>query len=413
MKKILLSICVAMMCVVLGGCSKNEKGENENYGASVAVIFSNVADFPALNENTVYSLYEDLSGYCLAGLKNGGNITVISNQSEPVILVDEKIKEITTNITESKFQSKAEALAKSVIRVGAQERAKTPEVNPLDSLNLAAKAVKSNAKENERVIIFYFNGKQTAGILDMSESDILSINPKSIAKELVDKRLIEDLTGITVKCIGMGQTANGCQKIPQSYAYKMEELWGAIIEEAGGTVEFSAEPIYGEALDNNLPEVTEIIFVEDELESLSKIPDVMRLDQDSIMFHADSAEFADEKAVNNILRKLADYYVQNKSEKLYIFGSTATVGDIYKGILLSYERGVACAQLLEAMGVSREQLVVGGLGHIQHSLRVNDTDERGQLIEENAAINRAVYFVSEDSPFVEEAMGIWEKNKMY
>ena len=84
--------------------------------------------------------------------------------------------------------------------------------------------------------------------------------------------------------------------------------------------------------------------------------------------------------------------------KHYVIGSTATYGSTDSSKILSEKRAAAVVQALVDNGVSEEKLVAIGIGQTKCSLRVNDIDTNGNLVEEQAIHNRAVFLLPKSNP---------------
>jgi len=132
------------------------------------------------------------------------------------------------------------------------------------------------------------------------------------------------------------------------------------------------------------------------------VPDVVKFDENSsVKFKSNKAEFVDEKAAEKELLPIAEYLLAYPDESFYILGMTATVPGGDGGKQLSLKRAEACKELLVKNGVEADRLVCVGLGHTDHPLRADDTDNNGNLIEDAARVNRAVIFATENSELVD------------
>ena len=89
--------------------------------------------------------------------------------------------------------------------------------------------------------------------------------------------------------------------------------------------------------------------------------------------------------------------LSNTDERIVIVGTTATYGTKEYTMNLSLARAKACKEVLEGFGVSSTRIRCIGLGTKKFKYRVNDLSADGELIESEAAKNRAIYIFSENS----------------
>lgn len=126
---------------------------------------------------------------------------------------------------------------------------------------------------------------------------------------------------------------------------------------------------------------------------------VLRVDESSVAFLPDQAELADPEAASEVLQAIAQT-LRETEVPIVLAGSTASVGG--DGIALSEARAEAIKEVLVSFGVPQEQITCVGLGRSPWSLRANDLDENGTLIEEQARLNRAVFVFAVDSDAARE-----------
>lgn len=217
---------------------------------------------------------------------------------------------------------------------------------------------------------------------------------------------IPDLSNIDeITWVGLGTTCGGGQtKLTSDFKYKLQELWQAILTAGGASsITFDPSPLPDKEYEGDLPKCTAVPVVAKSLDlteaSMEEdIPEVVKFDEGtSIKFKGDMSEFVDDQAASEALAPIAEY-LKNSGSKILIVGTTATVPSYPdEGKTLSLQRAKACETVLLANGVDEDQLQCIGLGHTPNPLRVKDLDDQGNLIEDLARLNRAVFFVREDS----------------
>ena len=125
------------------------------------------------------------------------------------------------------------------------------------------------------------------------------------------------------------------------------------------------------------------------------IDEVVRFDETSIKFKSNTAELADKDKAAAALKPIGEILKNNPDLTVYLAGMTASVGG--DGKQLSLERAEAVKSLLLDMGANEEQISCVGLGRAENFLRVKDLDNDGNLIEQKAKLNRAVFLFGSDS----------------
>lgn len=134
-----------------------------------------------------------------------------------------------------------------------------------------------------------------------------------------------------------------------------------------------------------------------EVERIDETVSVIAIEEDEVGFNPDSAEFVNPTKANSTLKSLATTLCKT-DQTIYVIGSTATFGSTDSSKILSEKRAAAVVQTLVDNGVSEESLVAIGIGQTKCSLRVNDIDTNGNLVEEQAIHNRAVFLVPRSNP---------------
>lgn len=391
MKKILaFTFVIAIVVISLCSCTGVDTSNIKPKG--LAIIMSHTQGFPnaTISSDNAVSMIEETC-------KSFGSIKTIELDGNSFVAGDYKISKPSVNVDQAKLDQIVKKSVNAVITECNAVKATEPEVDLLSGIQLAANSLQG-MKANEKSLIVYASGLTTKGLLNNLDGDLLNANPSSVVEQLKSMHAIPILKNTKVLWLGLGSTAGKQGKIPDSYKSKLQTLWTKILEAGGATVTFDSTPIQGEE-GENLPETTVVEFVEDKLELTSvDLKKTYKFDgNSSVKFIADKSSFIDYSKAKTELKKVADALLSNTDERIVIVGTTATYGSDEYTLNLSLERATACKKVLEGFGVSSARIRCIGLGTKKFKYRVNDLSADGELIESEAAKNRAIYIFSEDS----------------
>ena len=322
------------------------------------------------------------------------------------------IKEIDCNIPDqykkaAKNKLEADANAKTVelMRQLTLIKAKEPEVDTLEALRLATRAISSAPTDTEKVILVCDTGLSTTGILDFS-NNLFSVDPESVVDMLEEKQAIPDFTNTTVKWMHLGDCAYPQEALTPKQAYKLESIWKGIIERGGGTfVKSDAVPMEAPNY-SYLPTVTPIDFPDeepirfevaqiDEKEEPFKEP--VFFSEEQVQFKGDSDIYIDEAKALNSISPVADYMNSEPDFTLLLVGTTAGDTDSEYVRNLSYARASAVRNSLVNMGIPESRITVIGAGN-QDPWHIKGVGTSGEL----ATQNRKVVLISMDTDIAKE-----------
>ncbi len=401
MKKLIcvvLSIMMAVLC--FAGCvDSGSSGETDTKASdlttplSLALVIGAHKNFPVIGFSSQW-LEDSIYTAC----RTYGEINVIVSEKIPEVQTNIRFEKTDKNLTEKKHKQLAQSNAQAVYNLLPALKAKTGEVDLLRSLDLAADAL-SASSSTRRELYIYDSGLCTAGILSQLTEDYIGADHKEIADKLSLMGALPELEGVTVYFQGLGCVAGEQEALPPSVKKNLKSMWNEILIRSGAAeVIFDTTPVTGEE-GTDLPEVTVLDFPEDKL--ILDDNTLIKFDDRTIKFKADSAEFIDASGAEVVLRPVAAVLIENPSVTVYIAGTTATVGVTedtpVTGIELSFDRAQACKDMLVAMGVRDSQLICKGLGCADNALKTDDCDAEGNLIEEKAVLNRAIYIFTTTS----------------
>lgn len=397
---------------LLTGCSRGIPGI---YAGSVAVekkkpqivsLVLGIHDlFPAISLN-IKEIYNCIYEACYTY----GSVSAIAVDGAPFVSCNFDINKPDKKIDKAKKKQIARGSTQQIMTAASSTAAKTPEIDTLSAIMLSADTLQSTREEADKSMIIYDSGMSTTGLLDFSAQNMINEPADSIAAQLEELHAIPDLKGIDVIWVGLGQTCGRQTALTPDYKYKLKNIWQAILEKGGAkSVIFDTSPMSAEENTMDLPKCSTVPVVIEKLVpddiTDKKMPEVIKWGGKSpLNFEKNQAVFVDAAAAMEQMKPVAAYLAANPGEKVYIFGMTATVGGGDLGIGLSKARADACKDILIQQGVSESQMATAGLGERTNSLRVNDVDVNGMLMEEQAQKNRAVFIVKADSALVEELM---------
>lgn len=389
---VIVSLILIISCLLsLTGCD-GSKNSVETEPLALSIVMGTHKHFPKLSftsESIQNAIYNACYSY--------GDVSTFTVEGVPKPQGDYDIVKPDKSITETKRKQLARQNTNSIIYDCSLAAATTEEVDTLSAIMLSADALQASSASSKEMLI-YDSGLCTTGLLSQTSHDVLSADTELIIEKLGDIHSLPDLEGVTVKWLGLGAVSGEQDEIPDSYKYKLEKLWTAIIVASGGKVEFDKTPVYGEEAEG-LPDVSTVSFVKDSLNiDFSDVSEIkegpIRFDESTIKFVADCAEFIDPESARGALTPIAKILIDNPTFNIIIAGTTASAGD---GYALSFKRAQACKDILVSMGAGSAQIECIGLGSSDNCFHVDDLDSNGRLIEEYAKLNRAIYIFAADS----------------
>lgn len=373
---------------VFAGCSGKEEMPSEPQ--NVAFVIPQHKNFPVLSLN-IPSISSAIYDACLSY----GSVTAFVADGNPYLAGDYTINAPNVNVDNTKRKQLAKKNCNQILSECSTVNAKTLEIDTLTAITQAAKSIQSSS--GSRTLLIFDSGLSTTGLLNFAEQNLIDVDPNKIVEPLEEKHYIPNLEDINVVWTGIGQTCGDQTPLTENYKYKLEQLYNAILTAGGATVTFNHEPIQGDEPEG-VPECSIVPVVEDSLDINGALPDVVKLDETKISFVSDEAKFVSESDAYEALKPIADILVKNTDMKVLIVGSTATDGTIEGCKDLSQMRSDKVKDtLIEELHVNPNQVSTFGAGQSPTPFRVDDLDNNGNLIESEAAKNRAVYIVNSDS----------------
>lgn len=419
MKKTIISLVLLLaLCFTFAGCGDLFHPTEPTEPVATVLVLGAHSNYPYFGSFSYLtdSIYESCYSY--------GSVTIIVADGEPYVAADFNVKKPKANVDKSKRKMLAEENAATIIKKLYSFAAKTPEVDTLSALTIAGD--KLNASDcSVKKVILDDSCLSTTGLLNFASSQLIEEDPANIVKQLEDRKSLPNLSGVNLEVIGLGQTSGDQTALTTALKAQLTAIWQAILSSSGATVTINTTPLKATTeSEQSLPAVSTITVIKDSLtltvptyvEETSVeettpteetpvtpietpvtpfIEEVVRFDETSVKFKSNTAELADKDKATAALKPIGEILKNNPDLTVYLAGMTAsTVGD---GKQLSLERAKTVKSLLLDMGAKEKQVSCVGLGRTENFLRVNDLDSDGNLVENKAKLNRAVFLFGSDS----------------
>lgn len=397
-KKIISMILTAIFITMLfAGCGNGAQNTEKHYidptqEGSLALLvgkYRNNAQ-PALDSGV---LNNDIVALAQ---QDGSKIAAIELDGNPYVICSNKIA-VQSGASSSIKKQDANMYISNIGTAINDSVPQTAEVDILKGISIASRELTaSDATDSNKVLYIMSNGLQTVGKLNMSQYNILDADADLLIEQIKDD--IPNLESISkVVWLGIGDVADNQTIIDENNKNKLKSLWSAVIEEGGSSVDFINDNTTSVNNPDDWPSVSNVTIINNDLD-IDAVIDVVKLDETKISFVSDKAEFVSESDAYEALKPIADILIKNTDMKVLIVGSTATDGTIEDCKDLSRLRADKVKNtLIEELHVNPNQLLTYGAGQSSTPFRVDDLDNNGNLIESEAAKNRAVYIVNSDS----------------
>lgn len=364
------AVTLVVGLLLLAGCSAGAGAGSSPPGA-LAVVVGAHANMVA--PTVTEAVREEI----VAAAELGSDATVVVVDGAPTVTARVSLA------TENNNPLYQQARINQFVSVVEQARADTPEVDLLAALSLAARSVADAA--GPKTIVVIDSGLQTAGALRFQDQGgaLLEADPSVVVDRLRSGQQLPDLTGIRVVFAGLGDTAPPQEPLPLPARRSLVDLWTAIIEAAGGTVQVNQAPLPGSRSLRGVPPVTPVPV---ETESIS-LPATTVLEDSTVGFIADQARFRNPDKARAVLAPYAEAIEEGK--RALLIGTTSSAGTPQGRRTLSLQRANAVKALLVELGAPAARIETRGLGS-DFPGYVPDRDAQGNLVPARAVQNRQV-----------------------
>jgi len=396
MKKSVFMIILLCLIFCLSAC--DSEAPEEKAPVAVAIVVGNHANAYAPNFSDP-ALISDVARAALDGF-----LSVVCCDGQPYVVSADlySIPEQYRQADPQKLKSDAQAKANKLLAGLGSVKARAAELDTLSALWWAAKSLSSAPAGSEKIIHILDTGLSTSGTLNF-QNNLLTAEPDTIAEMLAESGALPDFFGITIKWSQMGDVAPPQEPLSHAQVQKLADIWTAIIEKGGGTMEMSGTPPTQQAADPAQYPKISVVTLPTET-AISFDPDKITVfDEKQVRFIGDTAKYVDPDTAKVALRPAAEYMMAHPEFKALLVGTTATGGKEFC-LQLSQDRAEAVRDTLVSMGVLDKQLITLGFG-FDDPWHIADHDAKGRQIERLASQNRKVVLMAADSEEAKKIIG--------
>ncbi len=396
-KKFATTLVFILLMLTFVGCA-----ESDNEEIALAVISGtnrNEVDVSVISNEIKDIVYNSVYSY--------GSVAFISCDGSPKVTYQTVIpRPEKTGLSENKKKTIATNYTNQLLRELASINSVIPEVDTLQAINCGAQVLSGSSLTADKILVIKNSGLSTTGYMDFTQG-LLNANTEDIIGALKEAKAIPDLTGVHVVWMYIGQTGGQQEPLSEAQKQKLEEIWCAVLTEAGAaSVEFTSD-MSSDQPSPELPYVSLVNVEERAIEvsmeevvkpvslTIEQPIETIILDNTQVRFIGDRAIFVDQNEASKVLKQYAELLLEHPNNTVYIIGTTAT-GNKDFCRQLSIDRANAVKDVLCSLGVAEQQLIPVGLG-FEDPWHVNDLNSNGLQNEEYACKNRKVLIVDVNS----------------
>jgi outer membrane protein OmpA-like peptidoglycan-associated protein len=370
-KMMAIALLAALSLAVVGCGSVKDRTQ----AANVIVVATATANEPAA------ILPADFDTVLRAANKSRrGTLTLLVPRDGRVEQVGDPI-DVKVTRGGSDMENNEGLIDEGIAKITAEIRQRTSSVaSNASDLDLLTGLTEASRRANQSTIVLISSGLQTSGLLDFAERG-WDFDSAAVIHELRADGFVPDLSGKKVLFVGLGETAEPQQALPQPMRAKIETLWIDVCH-AGGAQECAKLPMT--QLDPPVS-TTPAKTVDVPTFGLPDLPSGGQV-QVSVptqaLFAPDSAELL--QTAESQLAALANELVA-RGASIDLIGHTWRVGPPEGARALSQQRASAVAAALMRNGFPRAS--VGGVRGVGYDEPI---DVPGADNEQTAAANRVV-----------------------
>lgn len=389
MKKIVSVITVVLF--VLASFSACTGGEKSIKKSSLVLCIQNTANSaePMLNDADVISTIHNT-------VRNNGEVTILEIDGK-AYTVDTVTSNIKSSVSDAKRDATANQITKQIVSICGKAVPETAEIDVLQGLNMAARNLDASA--DEKTILYLGSALSTAGYLQFANQNLFETDIEDILQQLKEKCAVPSFpSGTKVIFGGLGDVIEPQQALSCKNVDMLRELMKAICEEGGAQVEYISSTPVTERNTADYPSVSTVTVYQDYVKgSAVDLSSAVSIDSTQISFKPDSYELKDRQSAADFLRPFAEA-INKTSDRIYICGTTATVGTESASIAFSEKRAHTIYELLMELGASPDKITAIGLGY-NNNFHIPDI-LNGRLDETSAQKNRRVLIIPSSCPDV-------------
>ena len=394
MKKLFMSLFLGALLVFTSSCNNftKEKEEKEN----VELLLGIRSNSKAPDLRKVEDKIKD-------ALKTEGKLGFVLIDGSPKLVKSIDAPKVDAMLSSGKKNEIIDDQVGEISSFVSDLKPQVAECDILKAINISADNFAD--KGGRKSLVIMDSGLSTTGLLDFRSADIAKLNVEDIIKALQKKKAIPNLKGVDVIWYGLGQTTSPQVEPSSEYKHVLEELWTAILNEAGAkSVHIAKESL--EDLEVDTSDYPPVSPVDCKLEEsvIANLSEPLVFDEEEINFIQDSDQLlTSQEEVESKLKPIVDFLRENSDEKILLAGTTAKYGTQEACIDLSYKRCQTIKQIFVEMGLEEERVSLLGLGY-ENPFYINDLREDGSQDVEIAKKNRSVIVMDLDSDLAKKLL---------
>jgi OOP family OmpA-OmpF porin len=321
-----------------------------------------------------------------AAIKRGKPVILVDATGQPDV-VTPRLLSVTGGTL---AQQDSPRVAQDVQRVSdaiAGLRPKAPGVDDLAALALAADAAQADGLPHA-VLVLMDSGLDDRGALSFTTAGLLAAQPSEVAAQLKATGNEPHLHGFTVELVGIGFTAPPQAPLGAKWRGSLTAIWQAVVTSAGASAVVIPQPSGGASVRTREP-VKLITVPADQPVRPAPGAHIVFTGASPVRFEPNTTVFADPAAAVRALRPIAAWLSADRSRHALLVGTTADVGPMSGQVALSRQRASRVRAVLLALGASRGQITLKGVGS-DFPAFVPDRNASGTLLAGPATLNRSV-----------------------
>lgn len=213
----------------------------------------------------------------------------------------------------------------------------------------------------QAIVVLSSPGSADGPVVDLTPAAVGATDPEEFAGAVLGTGAIASLEGVHIVWVGQGQAAGSQQVLSQPQLENLRAIWTAIIEGAGGSVEFVPGDIVGETVDAGSYTVRPVEPMRITGPAPQTGTTVSYDDTSAFGFAPDTTAFRDQPAAETTAGEIARWMAP-EGRRVELVGTTAAAGDEQSRRELSERRAQAVAELIVAQGGDRSRITVTGVG---------------------------------------------------
>lgn len=214
-----LTISLLMLSLVLCGCS-SKKVDHYN----LSVIAGN-------NSCSLLHDYTLAKPYLNKTYTQGGQLSIINSDGEPYVVKTDQVEALKTHTTSTQKKAYLEKYSSDMIENLNNVKAKSPEVDLIQSLNCASKSFITKSNNN---IVCFVSGLSTKGLLNMTTlGSLSSLDVNKTVSNLKEVHGLPSLQNVNnIYLYSIGQVAS-YQRLSTTSIHKEKEFLTKLLIESG------------------------------------------------------------------------------------------------------------------------------------------------------------------------------------